>query len=195
MKRQRGDIMYRRRMRNMNSPAVPSTPPKSVPPTSDTVQMDEPTTVTPNPPSVNSTKSPGPPIVPSLMESPAEQMTTQGPPPAGVEAEQQAKLIVAEAMSGNTDPSLYNEASPVTLQGQSGYRGNPMSMTRHSPLDQHRQNMIYNSPGSQVWDCNMSMSPMGPIGRGSPMHQGLMATKSKYCLFYPELELTSNKII
>ena len=167
----------------MNSPAAPSTPPKSVPPVSDTVPMDEPTIVPPNPPSVHSTKSPGVSIVPSLVESPIEQrtITTQGPPPAGVEAEQQAKLLVAEAMSGgNTDPSLYNEAWPVTLQGQQAYRGSPMSITRPSPLDQHHQNMMYNSPASQAWDPNMGMSPMGSIGRGSPLHQGIMTNKSKY---------------
>ena len=167
----------------MNSPAAPSTPPKSVPPVSETVPMDEPTIVPPNPPSVKSTKSPGVPIAPSLIESPIEQctITTQGPPPAGVEAEQQAKLIVAEAMSGgNTDPSLYNEASPVTLQGQQTYRGSPMSITRPSPIDQHQQAMMYNSPASQVWDGNMGMSPMGPLGRGSPLHQGIITNKSRF---------------
>ncbi|KAI6648030.1 CREB-binding protein isoform X2 [Oopsacas minuta] len=173
MKRRNDDIMYRRRMRNMDSPTAPPTPPRSIPPSSDPIPIDDPATSSTamlNPSSVKSTKSPCPPPL-SVNESPIEQckMTTQGPPPAGVEAEQQAKLIVAEAMSGNTDPSLYNEASPVTLSGQQ-YRmsGSPMTISRPSPMMD--QSMMYNSPVAQQWNGNM--------GRGSPMHHGLMPNKS-----------------
>ena len=194
MKRRNDDIMYRRRMRNMDSPSAPTTPPKSIPPATEHIQVDElatSSTAILNPSSVKSTSSPCPVPMP-VNDSSIEQalMHTQGPPPAGVETENQAKMIVAAEMGENTDPSLYNEASPVTLQGQQ-YRmgGSPMTITRPSQM-MDQQSMMYNSPGHPQWEGNMGMSP---IGRGSPMHHGHMPNKS--LLFYDISNLTVYMVV
>ena len=158
----------------MNSPVIPTTPPKSVPGNSEVAPMEEYAAPTShlNPSSVKSAKSPAvPPPPTSLNESQVEhrKMTTQGPPPAGVETEEQAKMLVAEAISGGYDPSLYNEASPVpTLSGQhqTPYRNmtdSPMSMARPSPMD---PGIMYHSPGNPVWDNNISMHTKNPIHHG-----------------------------